>query len=415
VALLRLCSMAFFDSTNHTHNNPWNFLPMPVNALILSGGGARAAYQVGVLQALSTLLPHLQNPFPIICGTSAGAINALHLAAHMGEFRDATADLARIWRDLQIHQVYHAQWQHLLGGVGKIAASLFNRGVGFDRPLSLLDNSPLRDLLRELIVFENLDKRIKSGLLEAVSVTALGYTSGDSVTFFQGAKHLQSWRRARRVGTAAQLTVEHLLASSAIPTIFPAVFLEREYFGDGAMRQMAPISPALHLGADRIVVVGVSGNRNPENWARRPILAKHSPSMGNIVGQMFNSSFIDALEGDLEHLERVNSLLRLLGPVQLQKNAAHLRPVETLVISPSKPLDKIAGRHVRDLPPAMRFFMRATGATRSGGGASAASYLLFSNAYCNELIELGYQDAMWERPAIEKFFADQACAIKARA
>jgi NTE family protein len=386
---------------------------MSVNALILSGGGARAAYQVGVLQAFATLLPHLQNPFPIICGTSAGAINALYLAAYLGEFNQAAQNLAAIWRKLQIQQVYHCDWQDLMIGIAKMGASLFNRGVGVNKPLALLDNSPLKELLSDLIQFENLDMRIKRGDLEAVSVTALGYHSGDSVTFFQGAPHLQGWRRARRVGLAAQLEVNHLLASSAIPTVFPAVFIEREYFGDGAMRQMAPISPALHLGADRIVVIGVSGNRNPENWMRKNTGGRSSPSMGNIVGQMLNSAFIDALEGDLEHLERVNHLVRMLPPEILNSAPSYLRPVETLVISPSKPLDKIAGRHVRDLPPSMRFFMRATGSTASSGGASAASYLLFSNEYCHELMELGYQDAMWERDNITRFFADQACPVKA--
>lgn len=385
---------------------------MSVNALILSGGGARAAYQVGVLQAFATLLPHLQNPFPIICGTSAGAINALYLAAYLGEFNQAAQDLAAIWRKLHIEQVYNCQWQDLLKGVAKLGVSLFNRGVGLNTPIALLDNSPLRELLMGLVSFDNLNTRIKSGHLEAVSVTALGYHSGDSVTFFQGAPHLQGWRRARRVGNATTLNVNHLLASSAIPTVFPAVFLEREYFGDGAMRQMAPISPALHLGADRIVVIGVSGNRNPENWTRKNTGGRSSPSMGNIVGQMLNSAFIDALEGDLEHLERVNQLVRMLPPEVLNSAPNYLRPVETLVISPSKPLDKIAGRHVRDLPPSMRFFMRATGSTASSGGASAASYLLFSNEYCHELIELGYQDAMWERDNIERFFADQACPLK---
>lgn len=384
---------------------------MSTNALILSGGGARAAYQVGVLQAFSHLLPHLQNPFPIICGTSAGAINALSLAASRQEFCDATQALARIWRELSIEQVYYADWHHLSAGLLKVAGSLLNKGVGKNAPLALLDNTPLRELLTHLINFDNLDVRIKRGELEAVCITALGYASGDSVSFFQGVPYLQSWRRARRVGQAARLTVDHLLASSAIPTIFPSVYLGQEYFGDGAMRQVAPISPALHLGADRIVVIGVSGNRNPENWIKRNLPVRHSPSMGQIVGQMFNSAFIDALEGDLEHLERVNALLNLVDPEKLTGPISYLRPVETLIISPSKPLDKIAGRHVRDLPRSMRFFLRAIGATASSGGASAASYLLFSQQYCQELIELGYHDAMQERSAIEKFFADQACAL----
>lgn len=377
---------------------------MPINALILSGGGARASYQVGVLQALGDILPELTNPFPIICGTSAGAINAVALAAHPGDFQQAARDIGQLWHKLEIDQVFKVGWGSQLGGLAKVGASLFNRGVAQGKPLALLDNSPLRELLTRTVPFHNLAEKITRGTLEAVCVTALGYNSGESVSFFQGNPVLRGWRRARRVGAPGMLSVDHLLASSAIPTIFPAVYLSKEYFGDGAMRQIAPISPALHLGADRLFVIGVSSNRNPASYAKRRLQVRHSPSMAQIVGQMFNSAFIDALEGDLEHMERVNALLSLVDKDRCEQTG-HLRKVDTLVISPSKALDKIAGRHVRDMPASIRFFLRNTGATASGGGSAAASYLLFSHGYCNELMELGYQDAMWERDAIEKFFA----------
>jgi NTE family protein len=376
---------------------------MSTNALILSGGGARAAYQVGVLQALADILPGLHNPFPIICGTSAGAINAVALAAHRGEFRQAALDLADTWRQLEVDQVFKSSGWDLLLGLMKVGASVFNDGVGRSKPLALLDNTPLRQLLSRMIPLGNLQTRIQAGDLRAVSVTAMSYNSGESVSFYQGAPDLVPWRRARRVGIPMGLTVDHLLASSAIPTIFPAVYLNREYYGDGAMRQIAPISPALHLGADRLFVIGVSSNRNPTHWGKSKALPRHSPSMAQIIGQMFNSAFIDALEGDLEHVERVNALLALIDKDRCERTG-HLRSVETLVISPSKPLDKIAGRRVRDLPPALRFFLRRTGATARGGGSAVASYLLFSHGYCSELMELGYQDAMWEREAIERFF-----------
>jgi NTE family protein len=376
---------------------------MSTNALILSGGGARAAYQVGVLQALADILPGLHNPFPIICGTSAGAINAVALAAHRGEFRQAALDLADTWRQLEVDQVFKSSGWDLLLGLMKVGASVFNDGVGRSKPLALLDNTPLRQLLSRMIPLDNLQTRIQAGDLRAVSVTAMSYNSGESVSFYQGAPDLVPWRRARRVGIPMGLTVDHLLASSAIPTIFPAVYLNREYYGDGAMRQIAPISPALHLGADRLFVIGVSSNRNPTHWGKSKALPRHSPSMAQIIGQMFNSAFIDALEGDLEHVERVNALLALIDKDRCERTG-HLRSVETLVISPSKPLDKIAGRRVRDLPPALRFFLRRTGATARGGGSAVASYLLFSHGYCSELMELGYQDAMWEREAIERFF-----------
>lgn len=171
------------------------------------------------------------------------------------------------------------------------------------------------------------------------------------------------------------------------------------------MRQMAPISSALHLGADRVFIVGVSDNRHAANrWRFRRSQPKKSPSVGQIMGQVFNSVFIDALEGDIEHLERVNQLLQVSDQERC-KDTYHLRPVETLIISPSKPLDKIAGRRIRNMPPSMRFFMRKSGATAKGGGSAAASYLLFSHEYCDELMELGYQDTMWEREAVEAFFS----------
>lgn len=377
---------------------------MPTNALILSGGGARAAYQVGVLQALSDILPDLRNPFPIICGTSAGAINAASIAANTGHFREAVLELAELWQKIEFEQVFRTGWAPLLSGLYQVGKSLFNQGVSTGGPLALLDNSPLRHLILRSIPFENLDKRIAAGELEALCVTALGYTSGESVSFFQGADSLRGWRRFRRVGSPTQLSADHLMASSAIPTIFPTVAIDREYYGDGAMRQMAPISPALHLGADRALIIGVSSNRNPAHWGRRAAPARHSPSMAQIVGQMFNSAFIDSLEGDIEHMERINHLLSLVDKTRLDAGELHLRQVETLIISPSRPLDKIAGRKVRRLPRSLRFLMRSTGATIRGGGSAAASYLMFSHDYCSELMELGYQDAMWEREAIQNFF-----------
>lgn len=380
---------------------------MSTNALILSGGGARASYQVGALMAVADIIPTLHNPFPIICGTSAGAINAAALAAHPGEFRQAAVDLSKTWANLEIDNVFKPGWISLLGGALKIMTSLMHGGVGRNAPLALLDNSPLREFLTSVIPFENLQHKIKSGELEALCITALGYSSGESVSFFQGNPVLHGWRRYRRVGTPTAITVDHLMASSAIPTVFPTVPLNKEYFGDGAMRQIAPISPALHLGANRVFIIGVSGNRNPAHWgAMKPMpRPKHSPSLAQVVGQMFNSAFIDSLEGDIEQLERVNQLLRLVGDDSRCKQTEHLRPVDTLIISPSKALDKIAGRRVRNMPSSLRFFLRASGATAHGGGSAAASYLLFTHEYCDDLMELGYQDAMWERNAIEDFFA----------
>lgn len=377
------------------------------NALILSGGGARAAYQVGVLKAIKEIIPTKTNPFPIICGTSAGAINAVSLASRADDFAFAVDNLESFWGNLTTDHVFKSDWWSVSKGGLSLFASLFNQGIGKNKPISLLNNDPLRDFLSQAIKFDSLDSMIEKGALEAICVTAMGYTTGESISFFQNKSQLNNspsqWRRHRRVGQRQQLTVEHLMASSAIPTVFPTVKLGDQYFGDGAMRQLAPISPALHLGADRVFVIGVSGNRNPTQWHKKPQPLKHSPSIAQIIGHMFNSAFIDSLEGDIEHLDRVNDLLKRIPDIQ--KEESHkLRPIESLVISPSKALDKIAGRNVRYLPPSLKYFFRSTGATASGGGAAAASYLLFCPEYSQELMDLGYKDAMWERGRIEEFF-----------
>lgn len=380
---------------------------MTKRALILSGGGARAAYQVGVLQALADIIPDsIENPFPIICGTSAGAINAIALAAHQGNFKSSVKALSSIWQNLEVGHIYKYGWMDIAKGIAYLGLSLFNQGVGKNKPLSLLDNAPLWTLLGSTIRFENLEKSIASGKLLAVSVSAMGYTSGHSVSFFQGQADLEGWSRYRRGGVATQLRLEHLIASSAIPTIFPAVRINREYFGDGALRQLAPISPALHLGADALFVVGVSGNRKSSK-ANRRVPLRHSPSMGQILGHLFNSAFVDALDSDIEHLERMNALLRLIPEEKRIESGIQLRPVDNMVISPTAPLDVIAGRNIRYLPNSLRFFMRAIGATAKGGGATAASYLLFSNEFISELMELGREDTYAEADNIRQFFRGQ--------
>lgn len=376
----------------------------PKHALVLSGGGARAAYQVGVLKAIAEILPNTHhNPFSIICGTSAGAINALAIASHPGHFAESVDALVDIWRNLTVDQVYKNSLSDLVKGVLRLGLSLFNEGTGKHQPLALLDNSPLHHLIHERITFQHIEPAIESGQLDAVCVTAMGYTSGESVSFFQGRPELKGWRRYHRIGTPTRLDARHLLASSAIPTIFPTVRINREYFGDGALRQLAPISPALHLGADRVFVVGVSGNRNPEHWGkRRPV--RHSPSMAQIIGHLFNAAFVDSMESDMEHLERINQLLSLVPEADREAAGLPLRPVESLVISPSQEIDKIAGRKVRYLPKTLRWFFSSTGATAKRGGATAASYLLFEPEFCSELIDLGYQDTMWEADKVRAFF-----------
>lgn len=371
--------------------------------LILSGGGARAAYQVGVLLAVKDILPPQNNPFTIIAGTSAGAINAVSLASTSEDFQQGVEHLQRLWNQLTLDHVFRTGWSDLSGGLYRMLRSFFREGVDYHRPLSLLDNSPLNYFLKQNIDFSGIQKNIDRGILKAVSVAALGYSSSKSVNFFQAEEGLNEWKRARRIGVKATLGMEHLLASSAIPWVFPTVRIDNEYFGDGAMRQLAPISPALHLGADKVFIIGVSGNRSARSSHHQRII-KYAPSMAQMAGQVLNSSFIDSLESDIEHLEQINDLVDLIPESVRKNNNLLLRSVKTLVISPSKDIDRIAGRHIRYLPKSLRFFLRSSGVSARRGGTALASYLLFIPSFTSELIDLGYQDAMWEKDRIKAFF-----------
>ena len=373
-------------------------------ALVLSGGGARGSYQVGVLKAISDLREKKsRNPFSILSGTSSGAINAVALAASANNFRLAVKKVELFWKNLHVDQVYKASAWDLMVSSSTLLASLLNDGIGKRSPLALLNNDPLRELLSHSIQFKNIQKRIDAGFLDAVAINATGYTSGDSVTFFQGHCELDSWRRSRRVGISSMLGVEHLMASTAIPTIFPAEKIGQEYFGDGALRQLAPISPAIKMGADRIMVIGVSSN--PSSPLPKDMPA-HSPSMAQMVGHLFNSAFIDSIEHDLDMLVRFNDLIGMTENENPYTYFGEMRKIPLLAIYPSVEFDQLAANHIQDLPWAMRRLMKTTGATGEGGGASFASYLLFESGFCKDLIDCGYRDAMQQEQAIIDFFKD---------
>lgn len=375
----------------------------PVVGLILSGGGARAAYQVGVLKAVADLLPRgAANPFPIICGASAGAITAATLAIHAARFHEGVKRLAYVWRNFRVQQVFRTDAPSVLGNGLRWAAAFVTGGLGRRNPAALLDRAPLRRLLEQRLEFSGIRAAIAAGALHAVSITCSGYSSGQSVTFYQGAAGIVPWKRARRLGCPAEIGIEHLMASSAIPFVFAAERLHREYFGDGTMRQVAPISPALHLGAERVLVVGV---RQEANAAPPREGADGYPSLAEVAGHVLNSIFLDSLEADLERLRRINKTLGMI-PAERRENGMTLRHVEALVVSPSQEIERIAARHAHRLPWPVRFLLRGVGA-RGRHGANLVSYLLFEQPYCRELIALGYADAMMRRQEILDFLGVQ--------
>ncbi|MGH8493429.1 MAG: patatin-like phospholipase family protein [Moraxellaceae bacterium] len=367
--------------------------------LILSGGGARAAYQVGVLRAVAEVLPpDYPNPFDIICGTSAGGLNAAGLAAHANCLRSGVDLLESVWGNFHTEQVYRTDWPGVLRRASRFLWTMAFGRLRRDLPISLLDNSPLRELLHANIPLSQVQSAIEAGYLRALCITASGYASGESVSFFQGIASLENWRRSRRIGMRSNITLDHLLASAAIPIIFPAVRVHREYFGDGALRQLSPISPALHLGAERVLVIGVGGQ------SKRHIREKSVayPSIAQVVSHIMNSSFVDSLEADIERLTRVNNTLGLI-PEEIRMQHSTLRQVEVMVMSPpAEVLDTIAMRHAHLLPKSIKLFVRGSGAThRSGSGV--LSYLLFEAAYCKDLMALGYHDGRGRQEELRRF------------
>lgn len=372
----------------------------PKVGLVLTGGGARAAYQVGVLRAIAAMLPQgARNPFPVICGTSAGAINAASIAVSARNFHEGVRQLVAVWENSHVDQVYRSDPIGVFGNSARWLASLLFGGLGKRSAVSLLDNSPFAQLLERSVPLRGVQKSIQAGALHALGITVWGYTSGQSVTFYQGVDSIVPWKRALRVGIAERIGVEHLMASSAIPFLFPAIKLHREYFGDGSMRQLAPISPALHLGAERVMVIGV---RKAIDTPPKRVKVDSYPPPAQIAGHVMSSIFLDSLDVDLERLQRINNTIRLIPKETLWSNDMPLRQVESMVISPSVEINQIAEQHALALPRTIRLFYRAVGAMGRDGSA-LLSYVLFEEPFCRALIELGHRDTMLRKAEILRF------------
>ncbi len=387
----------------------------PLTGLILTGGGARAAYQVGVLRALARLrrdsgADRARNPFGVIVGTSAGAVNAAALACGADDLEAAVERLGQVWHDIHADQVYRAD---SLGVIRSGAQWLTMLSIGWviarwrrARPRSLLDNGPLADLLQRMVPLPRLRLMLRSRHLHGLAVSASSYTSGLHVTFYDAVARIEPWTRSQRIAVQGRISHAHLLASSAIPFVFPAASIEldglAQWFGDGSMRQTAPISPAVHLGAQRLLVIGAGRMHEPPG---RHIAATGYPSLAQIAGHALSNIFLDALAVDVERMRRINHTLSLLPEAALARTA--LRPIDVLVIAPSQRLDDLAAEYQKELPLPVRTLLRGMGVTgqgRDARGAALASYLLFEQPYTRALMALGETDVQARCDEVMAFF-----------
>lgn len=375
-------------------------------AVVLSGGGARAAYQIGALRGVARVLGRgAHSPFPVITGTSAGAINAAALAAHADRFRDGVAQLTRLWRKMRVESVYKADLRTLSSHGMRWLAAVLTGGRGPPRTASLFDNSPLHELLRRELDRERIDAQLQNGHLRALAINATSYTTGHAVTFYQGLPAIVPWQRTRRRGEPATIEVDHLLASTAIPFIFPPARIADDYYADGSMRQIAPLSPALHLGARRILVIAVG-----QFWGQTPRSGPPQyPSFAQVAGHALSSIFLDNLGADLERLQRINQVLRLVPRRELQRHREFAH-VDALVLYPSRDLGELAIRHRGRLPAGASYLLHGLGSTE-GSGANLLSYLLFDKEYCRELLALGYADAIARSDEIQAFLSGDTASF----
>lgn len=374
-------------------------------ALVLPGAGARGAYQIGVLKAIAEILPkNAASPFAVISGVSAGAINGAVLASRAAHFQRAVSEMERVWANFSVDQVFRTDsWTMLKSSLHWLAAIVLG-GLGPRNPVSLLDSTPLKELLASNVRFARIKQAIARGQLDALAVTASAYTSSRSVTFYQSRESVAPWARVRRIGRPTEIGLEHLMASAAVPFIFAPVRIGGEYYGDGSMRHRAPLSSPIHLGADRILVVGVRDEHpDPEPVVDGSI---DSPSFAHIAGYMLDTLFLDGLYADLERLTRLNLVLEQLGTENLKPPLATLRPLHTLIIVPKEDLRQVAARHATELPRALRLLLRGVGAMNRDG-MQLVSYLLFESGFTRELIDMGYRDALAMEEDLRAFLFDQ--------
>ncbi len=381
-------------------------------ALVLSGGGARAAYQVGAMRAISELHRCQANPFNILAGVSAGAINCTTLATMADDFSAGVKLLHETWMSLEPHLVYRTDPVTLSRlGARWLKDATTGGAFGASRANYLLDTQPLRELLRERLATGNIARHIASGNLRALAISATNYASGNIVTFFDGEASLKPWVRHARLSFREPITIEHVMASAAIPIFFPPVRVNGRSYGDGGLRMTSPASPAIHLGADKLLAIGIRHHRDDEETLElNEATSDEAVSAAQISGVLLNALFLDSMDDDIARLLRVNRTLGFVPEDARAKNPDMLRRIPALLLSPSQDLGRLAADEYDKFPRMLRHLLRGIGATGESGW-DLMSYLAFQPAYASKLIELGYHDTIARKEEIREFFSAPADGI----
>jgi NTE family protein len=372
--------------------------------LVLTGGGARSAYQVGALQALSHLVPPGPIPFRVLAGISAGAINAVALGSGAEDFQGTVEQLGKTWSALTPDRVYRTgalglarigtRWILDLSAGGLIGRS----GINY-----LLDSRPLREFLEHAIPLGRMRRNIQAGRIRGIAVSATNYKSGIGVSFFDGAPEVAPWTRSSRVGIRTRIHLDHVMASASIPVFFPPVQIARNYYGDGCVRMQYPMSPAIHLGADRLLAISVRYLRPPAEAAASEAVERSDwMPVSEIAGVLLNAVFLDAIDSDFERLERINRTLAAVPRERLARSDLDVRPISALVLRPSQDLGLMAADEYGRFPGMLRYLLRNIGAT-GNTGEDLLSYLAFEPVYIRRAMELGFADTMARRDEIEAF------------
>ena len=374
----------------------------PRTALVLSGGGARGAYQVGVLKAVAEVTGYKESPFDIVSGLSAGAINGTWIASHDESFPDVVESMWQAWAGISSDDIFKTN-PFSLFSIG--ARWLIDRtfgGMNRKHQITyLLDTAPLAKFLHEKIDFENLNHRLQAGKLYGVSVTAANYHTGMSTTFFGGDPEIPEWKKENRIGRRGEIHGRHVMASAAIPIFFPPVLIEENFFGDGVVRSSAPLSSAIHMGAQKLFLIGTRGSIS----SPPPPMEKDFISIGEIAGTVLNGLFFDALDADYDRMLRVNRTLSTMTPEQLARQPDGLKTIPVFYVRPSRASrDDLGDCEINQAPSTLRYLFKGIGMDRHKG-TDMLSYLLFEKKHIASLLELGYQDGLAQKEQILAFFS----------